>query len=81
MPAMAARFAAHGKPRRLVALDGYRFQIVRDGRQVRLYSRSGYEWTKRLALLGEALAALDAKHNRRMLLPRDSSCSTFIRLP
>jgi len=34
-------------------LDGYRFQIVEvRGRQVRLYSRSGYEWTKRLALLG-----------------------------
>jgi len=30
-------------------LDGYRFQIAKDGRQVRLYSRSGHEWTKRLA--------------------------------
>jgi bifunctional non-homologous end joining protein LigD len=37
-------------------LDGYRFQIVKDSDRLRLYSRSGYEWTKRLALLGEALA-------------------------
>ena len=29
-------------------LDGYRFQIVKDGRQVRLYSRNGHEWTRRL---------------------------------
>jgi hypothetical protein len=36
MPVMVARFAAPGKLRGLVALDGYRFQIVRDGRQVRL---------------------------------------------
>ena len=36
-------------------LDGYRFQVVNDGRQVRLYSRDGY------ALLGEALAGLRCK--------------------
>jgi ATP dependent DNA ligase domain len=39
-------------------LDGYRFQIVKDGRQVRLYSRNGHEWTKRLAGLAEALQAI-----------------------
>jgi bifunctional non-homologous end joining protein LigD len=39
-------------------LDGYRFQIVKDGRQVRLYSRSGYEWTRRLPTLAETLRAL-----------------------
>lgn len=33
---------------------GFTNQIVKDGRQVRLYSW----WTKRLALLGEALASL-----------------------
>ena len=37
-------------------LDGYRFQIVKDGDRVRLCSRSGYEWTKRLASLATALA-------------------------
>jgi bifunctional non-homologous end joining protein LigD len=39
-------------------LDGYRFQIVKDGAAVRLYSRRGYDWTKRLASLAEALAGL-----------------------
>jgi ATP-dependent DNA ligase len=39
-------------------LDGYRFQIVKDGRAVRLYSPSGYDWTKRLASLAVALAGI-----------------------
>ena len=39
-------------------LDGYRFQIVKDGRQVMLYSRSGYEWTRRLPALAETLRGL-----------------------
>ena len=39
-------------------LDGYRFQIVKDRRQVKLYSRKGHEWTKRLASLAEALQAI-----------------------
>jgi bifunctional non-homologous end joining protein LigD len=30
-------------------LDGYRLQIVKDGALLRLYSRSGYDWTKRLS--------------------------------
>ena len=30
-------------------LDGYRLQIVKSGRAVRLYSRNGHEWTERLA--------------------------------
>ena len=39
-------------------LDGYRFQIVKHGRAVRLYSRNGHEWTKRLAGLAEALQVI-----------------------
>jgi bifunctional non-homologous end joining protein LigD len=39
-------------------LDGYRFQIVKDDRAVRLHSKSGSDWTKRLLLLAEALAAI-----------------------
>ena len=39
-------------------LDGYRLQIVKDGPALRLYSRSGYDWTRRLASLAEALAGL-----------------------
>ena len=102
MPTMVARFAAPGKPRRLVVpavraayilnvstsppkfirpcipatakaiprgdgwlhepkLDGYRFQIVKDGAALRLHSKNGYEWTKRLSLLAEALASIRCK--------------------
>jgi bifunctional non-homologous end joining protein LigD len=30
-----------------IKLDGYRFQISKDGRQVRLYSRNGKNWSKK----------------------------------
>jgi bifunctional non-homologous end joining protein LigD len=39
-------------------LDGYRLQIVKDGPALRLYSRRGYDWTKRLTSLAEALAGI-----------------------
>jgi bifunctional non-homologous end joining protein LigD len=42
-------------------LDGCRFQFVKDGRQVRLHSKSGSDWTKRLSLLAEALAGIRCK--------------------
>jgi ATP-dependent DNA ligase len=32
-------------------LDGYRLQIVKDGREMRLYSKGGQDWTKRLPRL------------------------------
>src|SRR5262245_32433750 len=37
-------------------LDGYRLQIVKSGRVVRLFSRKGNDWTKRLTAIAEALA-------------------------
>jgi bifunctional non-homologous end joining protein LigD len=42
-------------------LDGYRFQIVKDDRALRLHSKSGSDWTKRLSLLAEALTAIRCK--------------------
>jgi bifunctional non-homologous end joining protein LigD len=42
-------------------LDGYRFQIVKDDRALRLHSKSGSDWTKRLSLLAEALAGMRCK--------------------
>ena len=39
-------------------LDGYRFLIVKNDRAVRLHSKSGSDWTKRLVLLADALAAI-----------------------
>ena len=42
-------------------LDGYRFQIVRMAAALRLHSKSGSDWTKRLSLLAEALAGIRCK--------------------
>jgi bifunctional non-homologous end joining protein LigD len=42
-------------------LDGYRLQIVKDGPALRLYSRSGCDWTKRLASLAEALGGIHCR--------------------
>ena len=39
-------------------LDGYRLQVVKEGHLVRLYSKGGYDWTKRLARLAEALMGI-----------------------
>ena len=44
-----------------VKLDGYRFQVVKDGDRVRLYSRSGAEYTDRLPRIVEAFAKLPAR--------------------
>ena len=42
-------------------LDGYRLQVVKDGRQVWLYSRGGMDWTKRLGRLAESLKAIPCR--------------------
>ena len=42
-------------------LDGYRLQIVKEDRAVRLHSKSGSDWTKRLASLVKALRGLYCK--------------------
>jgi bifunctional non-homologous end joining protein LigD len=41
--------------------NGYRIQIVKDGQDVRLYSKGGREWTKRLPAIAEAFAGLSAR--------------------
>ena len=41
--------------------DGYRLQVVKEGRLVRLYSKGGYDWTKRLARLADALTGLPSR--------------------
>jgi bifunctional non-homologous end joining protein LigD len=41
--------------------DGYRFQVVKNGRQVRLHSKSGADWTDRLPRLVEAFAELPTR--------------------
>lgn len=40
--------------------DGYRIQVVKDAAGVRLFSKTGTEWTKRLPSIAQAFAALPA---------------------
>ena len=42
-------------------LDGYRLQVIKNGPEVRLYSRGGYDWGRRLAALAEAVQAIPAR--------------------
>jgi bifunctional non-homologous end joining protein LigD len=42
-------------------LDGYRLQVIKEGRQVRLYSRRGNEWTRRLPGLVDELAGIPCR--------------------
>jgi bifunctional non-homologous end joining protein LigD len=64
-------------------LDGYRFQVVKDGRTVRLYSRNGYDWTKRLASLAEGLRGLLCKSaviDGELVFPAADGSPDFYRL-
>ena len=64
-------------------LDGYRLQIVKDGPALRLYSRSGYDWTKRLASLAEVLASIHCKSaviDGELVFPTDDDRPDFYRL-
>jgi len=42
-------------------LDRYRLQVIKEGRQVRLYSRRGNDWSGRLPALAEALRGIPAR--------------------
>jgi len=41
-------------------LDGYRLQVAKQGRTIRLYSRRGHDWGKRLTAITEALRGIPA---------------------
>jgi ATP-dependent DNA ligase len=42
-------------------LDGYRLQVIKEGRKVRLFSRRGHEWTTRLPGLADELAGIHCR--------------------
>ena len=41
--------------------DGFRIQVVKDGSDVRLYSKNGAEWTKKLPAIVESFRGLPAR--------------------
>ena len=44
-----------------VKWDGYRFQVLKIGRQVQLFTRNGTDWTERMPAIAAAFAGLGAK--------------------
>jgi bifunctional non-homologous end joining protein LigD len=61
-------------------LDGYRLQVAKDGRAVRLYSRRGADWTKRLPALADALKAIPCRSailDAELVLPSASGAPDF----
>jgi hypothetical protein len=44
--------------------DGYRLQVRREGDAVRLFTRRGYDWTKRYPAIASAAAELNAGSDR-----------------
>jgi bifunctional non-homologous end joining protein LigD len=64
-------------------LDGYRLQVGKHGSTVRLYSRRGYDWSKRLAALAEALRSIPAHSavvDAELCFPGPDGAPGFFRL-
>jgi hypothetical protein len=63
--------------------DGFRFICRREGDQVRVFSRGGYDWTDRVPLIANALAALRVKSvtlDGEGVVCREDGVSDFDRL-
>jgi bifunctional non-homologous end joining protein LigD len=64
-------------------LDGYRLQVAKQGRMMRLYSRRGHDWSKRLAGLADALRAIPAYSavlDAELCFPGPDGAPDFFRL-
>jgi bifunctional non-homologous end joining protein LigD len=64
-------------------LDGYRLQIAKQGGMMRLYSRRGHDWSKRLAGLADALRAIPAHSaflDAELCFPGRDGAPDFFRL-
>jgi bifunctional non-homologous end joining protein LigD len=64
-------------------LDGYRLQIAKHGRVMRLYSRRGHDWSKRLSALTEALRGIPAHSavvDAELCFPGPDGAPDFFRL-
>ena len=64
-------------------LDGYRLQVAKEGRRVRLYGRRGHDWSKRLAALAEELRDIPAHSaivDAELCFPGPDGAPDFFRL-
>ena len=65
-------------------LDGYRLQVVKEGHQVRIYSRRGNEWTERLPRFVATLADITCRSaiiDAELCLPGAGGAPNFYGLP
>src|SRR6516162_4010294 len=65
-------------------LDGYRLQVIKGGRTVRLFSRHGNDWSGRLPGLAEALRGIPARSvimDAELCLPGIGGAPNFYGLP
>jgi bifunctional non-homologous end joining protein LigD len=63
-----------------IKLDGYRFEIVKNGRSVRHYSRGGHVWTERLPGFAEAFLRLPCRSavlDGELVLPDENGAPNF----
>jgi bifunctional non-homologous end joining protein LigD len=61
-------------------LEGYRFQIVKNGRRVSLYSRGGHDWTTRIPGFAHAFQLLPCRSavvDGELVLPDEDSAPDF----
>ena len=64
-------------------LDGYRFEVIKNGREARLFSKSGAEYTDRLPGMVEAFTALPARAavlDGELMFTRESGAPHFYAL-
>ena len=65
-------------------LDGYRLQVLKEGRRARLFSRRGNEWTARLPDLVDALADIPCRSviiDAELVRPGAGGVPDFYRMP
>jgi bifunctional non-homologous end joining protein LigD len=53
--------------------DGFRFICRRDGDRVRVFSRRGHDWTDRVPMIADALAALRSQRRDAVSIPPRAS--------
>ena len=66
-----------------IKLDGYRVQARKQGDRVQLFTRSGLDWTHRMAMVADAVKALpvkDAILDGEVVVLDDKGLSSFARL-
>lgn len=63
-----------------IKFDGYRTQMVKDADGIRLYTKTGVDWTLKYRPLAEETSALDAESfiiEGEVIIPNEAGLSAF----